>query len=522
MEQWSKALDFAAIGDKYATPRYIFNPQQLHKNVAAYVQLVGSAAGIAYPVKANPALTVLHELGRLGCSADCAGEAEVSLAQEAGIPLSNIIYNTPCPDKALALFLLAHQGKVVIDSLEFLEELAHAFQGKEYPGILFLRINPALDLAYSTPMEAHKLLAHGASQAKFGIPAEELLALPHLPLNIQGLHLHIGSRMDRLDNYIIMLNYLHEIAHALNAQGQNITWINLGGGLGIPFHSEAVFPEIESFADALHSHLLAGFRYMVEPGNSLVGNTMGLLTRVVQMKKMRGKRWGILDVGCDQLINQIALKTPHQILNAAHEPLAFSGPDSLGGPLCFAGDVLLPQTDLSKVAVGDVLFIQHTGAYCYALGNHFNGRYLQGILTVDATNQLREAHAVESLYQDLNHATYNPFSQHIDHLAHEHSGHIDVQVQDVLQLPSILYRELAPIIKSKFNLSMQEIKLSYFYWDHLNWGFYEEPIALKFFYMLRSGIQKVNGESQILVYFLEQSNSLRIRLGIVLNESHRG
>jgi len=64
----------------------------------------------------------------------------------------------------------------------------------------------------------------------------------------------------------------------------------------------------------------------------------------------------------------------HHNVRLRGERLPTEGPDAVGGPLCFAGDILLPATRLDAVGTGDLLLVESTGAYCFALANHFNGR----------------------------------------------------------------------------------------------------------------------------------------------------
>lgn len=407
MEKWSRQIDFNALGRYYGTPLYVFNEQQLHDNIKAYLRLTG--VHLLYPVKANPSLAVLTQLAEYQCGADCASAAEVHLAQQAGIPLEHIVYNTPCPDYDLVLFLLQNKAMVVVDSLEFLFHLASGLGRKRMPGKLLLRLNPGLPLTDKSDGDRQSVLAHGAASSKFGIASDDLLLLKTMPLPIHGLHLHIGSRMASVSQFVTQMNNLHEMAHYLKEKHhQPIEYLDLGGGLGISYSQNAHYPTIDELVDALNPLRQPQYHYLVEPGNSLVGNTMGLLTELKILKTLRDRRWGIVDVGCDQLINPIALKTPHQILNSRHEALPFEGADALGGPLCFAGDVLLETTDLSGVAQGDFLFIQHTGAYCYALNNHFNGRYLGGIVSMGRDGEFDYVHRPENVIWDSNNLTYNP------------------------------------------------------------------------------------------------------------------
>jgi diaminopimelate decarboxylase len=123
--------------------------------------------------------------------------------------------------------------------------------------------------------------------------------------------------------------------------------------------------------------------YFAEPGQSLVGNTMGLLMRVVALKRMRGRRWAIVDVGSDQLMKITTVSWHHQVLDQRGTALPTNGPDAVGGPLCFAGDTILPATDLGAVNEGEVMFLQHAGAYLEAIANRFNGRRSVGMVVLD-------------------------------------------------------------------------------------------------------------------------------------------
>jgi diaminopimelate decarboxylase len=105
----------------------------------------------------------------------------------------------------------------------------------------------------------------------------------------------------------------------------------------------------------------------------LVGDAVVLITTVQEIKTVRGRRWAIVDVGANELVRSVMLGWHHPILGPDGELLATQGPDAIAGPHCFAGDVLLPATDLSGVERGDLLRILHVGAYCRALSNRFNG-----------------------------------------------------------------------------------------------------------------------------------------------------
>ena len=142
-----------------------------------------------------------------------------------------------------------------------------------------------------------------------------------------------------------------------------------------------------------------------------MGNAVALLAQILELKEMRGKRWGILDVGSDQLIKVTLLSWSHQIIDRNHRILPNEGPDAIGGPLCFAGDILLSSTNLEGLRPGDPLLIQHAGAYCFAVSNHFNGYHGPAHITVTESGDIHDAYRREDSFTDQTILGFNCFSE---------------------------------------------------------------------------------------------------------------
>ncbi|HEX2253235.1 MAG TPA: pyridoxal-dependent decarboxylase, pyridoxal binding domain protein [Thermoanaerobaculia bacterium] len=398
METWSQALDLRDLAERFGSPVYLHHPATLRRNFEAYVRLVGEPGNVRYPVKANPSPLVVEALARWGGGADCASRNEVTRALAAGIPVERISYNTPAPDVRLAAWLLATGGTVVADSAEMLTALRQELTGgPEFPGRLFLRISPGGLPGYRHASDVQRYTAHGAATSQFGVPSEEAgEALRDYPLPVSGLHVHVGTQMDNVETFVAGLDFLHRLAdHLREATLHPIATLNLGGGLGIPCFPEQTFPTIDELAAALRPLLRPDLRYEVEPGNSLVGESFALLTRVIATKRVRGRRWAIADVGTDQLVKHTVARWEHQVVDADHRPLPSDGPDALAGPLCFAGDVLLPATRLDTVVAGDPLLVRHAGAYCEAIASRFNGRSGPATLVVGDDGGVRPGQAAE-------------------------------------------------------------------------------------------------------------------------------
>jgi diaminopimelate decarboxylase len=245
------------------------------------------------------------------------------------------------------------------DDVDRLERFAPARQR------VLLRINPAV------PGVTHAAMDTGSPEAKFGVSLEH--APPLLErirgidgLELEGLHVHIGSQLLDLDGF-------GRAAEAIARLGSFPTY-DLGGGLGIAYTPEDEAPSVADYAtatvDALHTHLDPGAHLIVEPGRSVVGRSVVTLYDVVTVKRgalthvavnggmgdnlepmLYGQRFapGILDED-----------RPSEVCEVV-------------GHHCESGDVLVHEAALATPRVGDRLVMPVTGAYCYSLQNNYNG-----------------------------------------------------------------------------------------------------------------------------------------------------
>ena len=394
---WIEMLDLRALLAEFGSNVWIVSAAQLAANLRAWSRIAGAASRIAYPVKANPSPAVLEILAAQGARAECAAPAELALARRAGFAPSQLVYNSPVADLRTAAVVLADGGTLVADSREFLEEIdalgtraaadgrTHASLWRAREARILLRVNPELDIRYRKDESWSELTSHAKRTGKFGVPSHEVVevAASLRSIALDGLHAHVGTQMDHAAPFIDLARHLAALADAIAARtGVRPTILDLGGGLGIPFTPNDRFPSIEGLEAALAPELDTRFEHWFEPGHALVGNAVALLGSIAVVKRVRGRRWAIADVGTDQLAKITLLDWRHQVRGPDLRPLPMDGPDALGGPLCFSGDTLLPTTDVSGLAAGDPILVEHAGAYCAALASTFNGRRAGGTVVV--------------------------------------------------------------------------------------------------------------------------------------------
>lgn len=349
-------------------------------------------------------MSILRILAKLGGGTDCSGPHEINLSLFAGIPLQKIIYNSPASDLNLVLKLLQKGANVVIDNESDLHALNEMMANLgELPGKIFIRVNPDFSISYKESSSYQELTGHATESSKFGISSELLESVVPKTLKISGLHLHVGTQMDHLDSFKNAMEHLHFLADKLKKMGHPIEVLNMGGGLGISFSKDAKFPSISEFTSELKPLKRDDFTYAVEPGHALVGDTVGLLSKVLKIKNSRGKKWVVMDVGTDQLAKITLLNWQHRIYTNDSE-VSTTGNDIVAGPLCFGGDNLLTEVDVTGIKVGDPLLISKTGAYCNSLGNRFNGRLAPGMVIVNNNGETK-------LVQENENALLDPIIQ---------------------------------------------------------------------------------------------------------------
>ena len=375
LESWTSTLNIRELYVEHGAPFWLVSKQQLKKNVNDFSAFTEGSGNILFPVKTNPSLVLLEVLASQGAGADCANRQEIDLALFAGIPYERIAYNCPVQDVCLSVNLLNKGAIVVMDDPAAIQEVQDRLKGRSFPGKLWLRVNPSVEIRYEHANDNQELMSHAASSSKFGIPAEELIDfVKQLNMPVSGLHVHVGTQMDNLVSFRNSMEGMHQLARELISIGHPAFDIDVGGGLGIPFMESDEFPSLDYWVEEMRALKQKGFKYYVEPGHALCGNAVALLVTVETVKKSRNKRWVVTNVGTDQLAKVTLLRWPHRILGPEGQPLANGGKDAIAGPLCFAGDILLDNIDASKLQVGDPLLITHAGAYTFSLSNRFNGR----------------------------------------------------------------------------------------------------------------------------------------------------
>jgi diaminopimelate decarboxylase len=356
----------ADVAEQFGTPAFVVDEAGLRATAREYLHAFRSRHGdthVHFASKALPCAPVTRLLAEEGLGCDVASAGELAIALAAGFPPGDILlHGNAKSDEDLAAALAAGVGLIVIDGPDDVDRLARLAPARQP---VLLRVNP------SVPGRTHAAMDTGSPEAKFGVavadaPAllDRIAATPGLEL--RGLHVHIGSQLLDLDGF-------GRAAAAISALGR-FPVHDLGGGLGIAYRPGERAPSVDDYAaatvDALTTHLDPGAQLIVEPGRSVVGRSMVTLYSVLTVK--RGHRTHVaVDGGMgDNLEPMLYGQRFAPSIVDTERPAEQC---DLVGRHCESGDVLARGVALATPAVGDLLVMPVTGAYCFSLQNNYNG-----------------------------------------------------------------------------------------------------------------------------------------------------
>jgi diaminopimelate decarboxylase len=369
-----------ALTERFDTPLYVISEKRIRDN---YNRLYNALSGnyqqirIYYAAKANSNLSVLEILGAEGAYVDAVSTGEVALALKSGFPAERIMFTGTSVRNDELKFLVDSNVTINVDSLSQLDRLLRI----TVPNLLSVRVNPEIGAGH------HSHVITAGKQSKFGVWEEDALkaysTAKKAGVEHFGIHMHVGSGILDVDPYVLALENLLSIAKRVHEQvGVDFEFIDVGGGLGVPYKPEDKELDLELFSDivlALFKRRIAEYGFgrpifCVEPGRYLVCDASVLLTAVNTVKTTPFKKFVGVDAGFNTLVRPAMYGSYHPVvvankLNSPEEEVV-----DVVGPICESGDVLARDRLLPKIAEGDLLAVLNAGAYGFAMSSQYNAR----------------------------------------------------------------------------------------------------------------------------------------------------
>ncbi|MGC8792525.1 MAG: diaminopimelate decarboxylase [Bryobacteraceae bacterium] len=393
-------VDLSEIAARAGTPCYVYSRAAILERFLAYHEALASVRHmICYAVKANSNLAVLALLAGAGAGFDIVSGGELYRVRQAGAPASRVVFSGA--------------GKTAEEIEYALDEGIHSFNAESEEEVRLIdalaarrgaRARVALRVNPDIPAQTHPYIATGTREHKFGMDADQALAiwpraaqLPHVSL--EGLSCHIGSQLLDPSPILAAADLMLELVREIRGAGFALRTLDLGGGLGVAYRVGEPRPDVAAFAAALARKVEGQDLFLIlEPGRSIVAEAGVLLTRVLYRKRTGSKEFVVVDAAMNDLIRPALYQSHHEILpvrlTTCPEILA-----DVVGPVCETGDYLARDRRLANVLPGDLLAVATAGAYAFVAASNYNSRPRPPEILV-AGDRWRVVRARET-YQDL-------------------------------------------------------------------------------------------------------------------------
>lgn len=394
------------IAEHFGTPFHIYDEAGILATGAALIDAFAGCAGFReyFAVKALPNPRILDIVSSMGFGFDCSSTPELILARRAGVRGEQIMFTSNNTTRAEFEAALADGGCIVnVDDVSLLDKLPSV------PDLICFRYNPGA-------RRTGNAIIGKPEEAKFGVPNDQLLDAYRMARDLGaqrfGLHTMLVSN-ERDYHYMVettrmLLERVEWLARELTI---DFEFINIGGGLGIPYRPDDTPLDVGALgreAAALLRQFQAEHgdapKLYMESGRFVTGAHGALVTRVINRKASYRTY-----VGVDA--NMSALMRP-AIYGAYHHIDVPGRRDNIEkvdvvGALCENNDKFAIQRDLPRAEIGDLLVIHDTGAHGQAMGFSYNGRLRpqELLLRADgAVERIRRAETVDDYFATLNFA----------------------------------------------------------------------------------------------------------------------
>lgn len=396
------------ITARFPTPFHLYDERAIRENARAFYHAFAWAPGFKnyFAVKACPNPAILKILKEEGMGADCSSLPELILADRVGFKGEEIILtsnNTPAGEFIEA----ARLGAVInLDDISHIEYLA---KSAGIPGLLSFRFNPG-EAPFSNA------IIGSPQEAKYGVTGAQLIDAYRLAREKGArrfaLHTMIVSNELNVESFADTARLLFKTAVEIKEKtGIALETINLGGGMGIPYHPTEEAIDLERLASAIGEVYretivpasLDPINVAFECGRMVTGPYGYLVSRVRHVVE-KYKRYVGLDACMADLMRPGIYGAYHHITVPGKEGQPDNGIYDVTGSLCENADKFAIDRPLPKVEPGDLIVIHDTGAHGYAMGYNYNGklRPAELLLREDGSVQLiRRAETVDDYFATM-------------------------------------------------------------------------------------------------------------------------
>lgn len=398
------------ITETYPTPFHLYDEKGIRENARKLNEAFAWNEGFKeyFAVKATPNPTILKILQEEGCGVDCSSLTELMMSDQVGFSGDDIMFSsnvTPAEDFQLASQLDAVINLDDISHIDFLEEVAGI------PETISCRYNPGNNF------KSDNDIMDNPADAKYGFTYQQLVdgfnKLQDKGAKHFGIHAFLASNTVANEYYPALAKILFETAVELNQEtGAHISFINLSGGIGIPYRPEEEPADIMAIGEGVrkaYEEILvpAGMddvAIYTELGRFMLGPYGHLIATAIHKKHIHKDYVG-LDACAANLMRPAMYGAYHHITVMGKEDKEHDYKYDVTGGLCENNDKFAVDRMLPEVEKGDLIVIHDTGAHGFAMGYNYNGklRSAEVLLKEDGSTELiRRAETPEDYFATLN------------------------------------------------------------------------------------------------------------------------
>lgn len=394
----------------YPTPFHVYDEAGIRKNVAAVKDAFSWNKGFKeyFAVKANPNPFLIRILNEYGCGCDCSSISELKLSKAMGVVGKDVMFSSN--DTPASEFQYAYDMGAIINlddftHIEYLEKTIGCI-----PETISCRYNPG------GMFEVCNGIMDNPGDAKYGFTTEQLFEgyriLKEKGAKKFGIHAFLASNVVANEYYPMLAKVLFEVVVRLKEEvGVSISFINLSGGVGIPYKPEQEPCDIYEIANGVKRVYeevlvpagLGDVAIYTEMGRFMMGPYGALVTTAIHEKHTHKEY-----IGCDacavNLMRPAMYRAYHHITVLGKEDEPCDHKYDVTGSLCENNDKFAIDRMLPKIDIGDYIYIHDTGAHGYAMGYNYNGKLKSAELLYkeDGSIQLiRRAETVKDYFATL-------------------------------------------------------------------------------------------------------------------------
>ncbi len=368
------------IAASVGTPFYLYATATLERHYRLFQEaLAGLDHTICFAMKSLSNQAVLRTLGQLGAGMDVVSGGEYRRALAAGVPGNRIVFSGVGKTREeMRLALAGGIRQFNVESEPELRALSGVASAMGLVAPITIRVNPDVDA------KTHEKIATGKKENKFGIPLSRARAVyaeaAGLPgIRVVGIDVHIGSQLTDLAPFEAAYLKVAELTGQLRADGHQITRLDLGGGLGIPYQRSNEVPPLPLDYGAMIKRTLGhlGCEIEIEPGRLISGNAGVMVASVIWVKSGEDRDFLIVDAAMNDLVRPAMYGAHHDIV-AVVEPAPGTETHAYDvvGPVCESGDTFARGRALPPLAEGDLIAFRSAGAYGAVMASEYNSRPL--------------------------------------------------------------------------------------------------------------------------------------------------